>query len=112
MNSEIQLNVLQTLGRHFVRNRDNWDCIIPTLLQLFSDIVPKTCENFRVLCTGEQGESKHTEYKLHYENSIFHRIVKNGWIQGGGVLNNCTIVSVMAGYIENPIVCQSSMRSL
>merc|ERR1711976_604531 len=55
------------------------------VFELFTDIVPKTCENFRALCTGEKGESEHTEYRLHYLKSIFHRIVKNGWIQGGDI---------------------------
>jgi len=53
-------------------------------LQLFNDIVPKTCENFRALCTGECGESPSSEFKLHYEGSLIHRVVPNGWIQGGG----------------------------
>merc|ERR1712049_7262 len=55
------------------------------VIELFSDVVPKTCENFRQLCTGEKGVSEETGYKLHYENSLFHRIVKNGWIQGGDI---------------------------
>ena len=55
------------------------------LIELFSDVVPKTCENFRALCTGEKGESKNTEYKLSYVNLLFHRVVKNGWVQGGDI---------------------------
>lgn len=55
------------------------------LIELFLDIVPKTCENFKALCTGEKGESSHTEYKLHYENALLHRVVKNGWVQGGDI---------------------------
>ena len=58
------------------------------IFQLYSDVVPKTCENFRYLCTGEKGESFHEDegmtYKLSFKNSLFHRIVKNGWVQGGG----------------------------
>jgi len=58
------------------------------LLQLHRAEVPKTCENFRALCTGERGVSKHNaveEYQLHYQNSVFHRIVPDGWIQGGDI---------------------------
>lgn len=55
------------------------------VFELFTDVVPKTCENFRALCTGEKGKSPHTDYNLHYLNSLFHRIVRNGWIQGGDV---------------------------
>ncbi|NXA45313.1 PPIL6 protein, partial [Nothocercus julius] len=53
------------------------------LFELFSDVCPKTCENFRVLCTGGI-TSPSRGLHLTYKNSVFHRVVKNGWIQGGG----------------------------
>lgn len=56
------------------------------VIQLFNNIVPKTCENFRLLCTGENGRSSTTSYNLHYKNQIFHRIVPDGWIQGGDIM--------------------------
>ncbi|XP_060094036.1 probable inactive peptidyl-prolyl cis-trans isomerase-like 6 [Heteronotia binoei] len=54
------------------------------LFELYSDICPKTCRNFRYLCTGEKGMSK-SGLPLTYSGSIFHRLVKNGWIQGGDI---------------------------
>jgi cyclophilin family peptidyl-prolyl cis-trans isomerase len=57
------------------------------IIELFSEIVPKTCENVKRLCSGESGVSEHNElerYNLHYKGHLFHRIVPNGWIQGGG----------------------------
>ncbi|KAI8643550.1 peptidyl-prolyl cis-trans isomerase D [Parasitella parasitica] len=52
------------------------------VFELFKDVVPKTAENFRVLCTGEMGVGKSGK-PLCYKNSIFHRIIKNFMIQGG-----------------------------
>ena len=89
-------------------------------MQLFTDVVPKTCANFRSLCTGECGESSSSEFKLHYDGSLIHRIVPNGWIQGGGmcrcfflsasdVMLNCfrlvMLQIVVRKCISNPICC-------
>ncbi|XP_025026674.1 peptidyl-prolyl cis-trans isomerase-like 6 isoform X2 [Python bivittatus] len=52
--------------------------------KLYSDICPRTCYNFQCLCTGEKGYSE-SGLALTYKDSIFHRIVKNGWIQGGDI---------------------------
>eukprot|EP00890_Picochlorum_soloecismus_P005796 jgi/Picsp_1/6217/NSC_03571-R1_peptidyl-prolyl cis-trans isomerase h len=49
-------------------------------MELFSDICPKTCENFRQLCTGE---FKQNEHPIGYKNCTFHRIIKGFMIQGG-----------------------------
>ncbi|KAL9997942.1 putative peptidylprolyl isomerase [Helianthus debilis subsp. tardiflorus] len=53
-------------------------------LQLFADIVPKTAENFRALCTGEKGKST-TGTPLHYKGVKFHRIIKGFAVQGGDI---------------------------
>lgn len=36
------------------------------VLTLYADVVPKTAENFRVLCTGEAGSGKRGK-KLHFK---------------------------------------------
>ncbi|CAG5114972.1 unnamed protein product, partial [Candidula unifasciata] len=53
------------------------------VFELFADVCPKTCENFRALCTGELGTSEKTGNTLHYKGSLFHRVVKDFVIQGG-----------------------------
>lgn len=54
--------------------------------ELYSDVAPKTCENFRALCTGEKGTAD--KVKLHYKNNLFHRVVKNGWVQAGDIVSS------------------------
>jgi peptidyl-prolyl isomerase G (cyclophilin G) len=54
------------------------------ILELFVEESPRTCENFRVLCTGENGYST-SGTRLCYKDTPFHQIIKDFMIQGGDI---------------------------
>ncbi|KXJ26099.1 probable inactive peptidyl-prolyl cis-trans isomerase-like 6 [Exaiptasia diaphana] len=84
----------ETYKNHFVDTKHNFvfleiaignESIGKMILELISDRLPKTCENFMALIQGHMVEDKRHDppLKLSYRNTIIHRIVPNGWIQGG-----------------------------
>jgi len=52
------------------------------VMELFANIVPKTAENFRALCTGEHGRGRSGK-PLHFRGSCFHRVIPGFMCQGG-----------------------------
>merc|ERR1712242_587549 len=52
------------------------------VMELRADVVHKTAENFRSLCTGEKGMGKMGK-PLHFKGSAFHRVIPDFMCQGG-----------------------------
>ena len=72
--------LLLSLSLSTSNQADETDASSPSVgrieFELFADVVPRTAENFRALCTGECGKGKVTGLPLHYKGAPLHRIIK------------------------------------
>lgn len=59
------------------------------VLEMYNQELPKTCENFRQLCLGNNNEKvPGTDTPMCYKGSSFHRVIKEFMIQGGDYTNH------------------------
>ncbi|CAM9402450.1 unnamed protein product, partial [Ectocarpus fasciculatus] len=54
------------------------------IIELFSDLCPNACNNFIKLC---QGGSAGAGVAFHYQNTVVHRVVQDGWLQCGDIVD-------------------------
>lgn len=61
------------------------------IFELYADLLPRTCDNFLKLCTGEVGALPSETFggaKLCYAGNRVHRVVRDGWFQAGDIINH------------------------
>ena len=55
------------------------------VMSLRADVVSRTAENFRCLCTGEKRDANGK--KLTFKGSVFHRVIPGFICQGGDIID-------------------------
>ena len=55
------------------------------VIELWPHKTPKSAENFRCLCTGERGVSRHSRRRLCYKGSAFHVVLEGMAMFGGDI---------------------------
>jgi peptidyl-prolyl cis-trans isomerase-like 6 len=68
------------------------------VVELFDDLCPNACNNFIKLC---QGGSAGSGVAFNYQNVVVHRLVENGWLQCGDIVDGSGLNSVSS--TGNPI---------
>ena len=79
-----------TPGKSYVYMKINTGASLASkvVIELFDEIAPKTCENFRQLCSGFQrvdDKGENVGDKISYVGTEFHRVVKGMYAQAGDI---------------------------
>lgn len=83
------------------------------IMELYSDVCPKTSENFRQFCTGEYRKDG---VPIGYKGASFHRVIKDFMIQGGDFVRVGTflasVVVIFQVLTYLPFLCISAFQLL
>lgn len=69
------------------------------VMELRSDVVPKTAENFRALCTGEKGQSVSPLSRCITTRSLTHFVVSSIWVRTGFGFKGCVFHRVIPNFM-------------
>lgn len=75
---------IPTRPRAFLDVQSGSEFLGRIIIELFSDKTPKTCENFRSICTSSHNPTSSAK-PLTYKDSPFHRIIDEFMLQGGDI---------------------------
>jgi hypothetical protein len=81
-----RIAINETPGRSYVYMNINTGANVASkvVIELFEDICPKTCANFKSLCEGYTKKGS-KEDKIGYITTEFHRVVKGMYVQAGNL---------------------------
>lgn len=99
--------VNDTEGRSYVQLDIAYGTARPekVLIELFDDICPKTCENFRNLCVGIKRAAD--QKQISYVNTDFDRVVPGKFIQGGDIRRLFGLPGAFSTYEEGEFADES-----
>ncbi|KAL9600328.1 MAG: hypothetical protein Q9219_003278 [cf. Caloplaca sp. 3 TL-2023] len=75
---------MTTRSKVFLDVQSGLDYFGRIVIELFNDKAPKTCENFRAICSSSFTPPS-AEKPLVYKGSPFHRVIEDFMIQGGDI---------------------------
>lgn len=78
-----RLAYMSATGHEFVQLTFN--DMRPVVVELFNNMAPKTCANFKALVQARPDEESETAFRG-YLNTLVHRVIPGGWIQCGDVV--------------------------